>query len=181
MGDVRPPSARPWKTIGRLPRILIYGPQPVPYDLPGWEAWARSLADDVLSVEKTSELRPIAGAQKAAPMVCSPMEAIFDGVSPTKDLRLKAVSLPGFGRIITVSCEPVAEIADLLSPKESDLVLGYEGDVFGYLPTDAMIAEGGYESSRFMSHFGLSGAFKPGLDARISSLGEALLKGSAFT
>ncbi len=180
MGDVRPPSAKPWKTVRRIPNLIIYGPQPVPYDLSGWEAWAQGLAGQVMAADLAGEMRQLDRPAEAMAMVRLPMSEIFEGEVPTPEFHVKTVRLPGFGRVVALSCEPVSTIPQILGADDADLVLGYEGDVFGYLPTEAMIAEGGYEARRFMTHFGLEGAFKPGLDARMAALGEGLLSRSAL-
>jgi hypothetical protein len=44
---------------------------------------------------------------------------------------------------------------------------GYADDVFGYLPTDRQIAEGGYEAADFFFPFGLSGRFKPRIEGSV--------------
>ncbi|MGC4025375.1 MAG: hypothetical protein QM744_09610 [Mesorhizobium sp.] len=46
---------------------------------------------------------------------------------------------------------------------------GCAGPTFGYLPTDAQIAEGGYEAERFKEFFGVTGSWKPKVTARVVS------------
>jgi len=47
---------------------------------------------------------------------------------------------------------------------------GLYGQVFGYLPTEKQVAEGGYEPERSQSAYGISGKFLPQLDKRIIDL-----------
>jgi hypothetical protein len=54
--------------------------------------------------------------------------------------------------------------------------VGYLGSVFGYLPTAAQVAEGGYEVEGFQPLFGLSGHFE---SSRIEEVVSACVK-SAF-
>ena len=174
MGDIRPRSPSPWNSLRRVPRLAIYGPSPPPFDRAGWNRWADALAAEVTSIEAAGDTRPIDSSPGAVPMMRLPLDQIFEGSSPTPELHGKAIRVPGVGRIIALSCEPVTAIADLVDAGADDLVLGYEGDVFGYLPTEAMVAEGGYEPWGSLKSFGLRGAFKPGLDARVAMFGRAL-------
>lgn len=174
MGDVRPRSPGPWLTLRKAARIAIYGPEAPAFDRESWDAWARGLSEEVVAIDANGDTRQIDSAPRAVPMVRLPMNEILEGTSPVPELHGKAIRLPGVGRVIALSCEPVTAIAGLVAESDDDLVLGYEGDVFGYLPTDAIVAEGGYEARRFMDTFGLRGAFRPGLDANIAAMGAAL-------
>ena len=42
--------------------------------------------------------------------------------------------------------------------------MGYIDNVYGYLPTKAMLAEGGYEVRGFMKPFGIKGEFVANID-----------------
>lgn len=174
MGDTWPRSPGPWNLLHRLPSFLIYGPSPLPYDEEHWEQWVRCVTDKVLAVESSGTARPMAAESGAARMEKLGMDEIFEGVSPVPELTAKSIRLPGVGRIVALSCEPVADIAEVFAEDAEDLILGYEGDVFGYLPTDALIVEGGYESCRFMDAFGLRGTFRSQLDSRIERMSAAL-------
>lgn len=175
MGDVRPRSPAPWLTLARLPGVLVYGPQASPYDLASWEAWAGELGNQVLAAHAAGEARPLEDRPEAAPMERLPLSALFDGSAPVPEFHAKAVRLPGLGRLVALSCEPVSDVAALLGANDADMVLGYEGDVFGYLPTEAQIEQGGYEARRFMTSFGLAGRFRSDLDKIIADVGRKLL------
>lgn len=178
MGDAWPRSPRPWKAWSQGPGLVLYGPRQPPFDHDVWRRWSDELAKEALVIDDAGVTWPLTAPSGAPPGAARfsrlPVAEMFDGVSPVAELQAKSVVVPGVGRVITLSCEPVAEIAALVAGDRDDLVLGYEGDIFGYLPTDAMIAEGGYESERSMAYFGLSGRFRPGLDARVSALGASL-------
>jgi len=174
MGDVRPRSPRSWKAPTRAVQLAVYGPTAPTFTREEWDRWAADLASQVISIDASAKAKPANTHPSASPMVRLPMSMLFDGICPVAEMHGKAIVAPGLGRIITLSCEPVTAIAGLAAYSESDLVLGYEGDVFGYLPTESMIMEGGYEPRRFMKSFGLSGSFRPGLDAHIAGLGATL-------
>lgn len=60
-----------------------------------------------------------------------------------------------------LNCEPSYAYHNLF---ENDCtVTGYSSGVFGYLPTDDQIYQGGYEVSGFMPFFGTSGSFVQGI------------------
>jgi len=46
-------------------------------------------------------------------------------------------------------------------------IAGYSNDVFAYVPSERVLAEGGYEAGGAMVYFGIHGPFKPGLEDRI--------------
>jgi hypothetical protein len=175
MGDVRPRSPVRWNTWRRAGGIAIYGPSAPGFDRASWREWSSALAAEVSSVASQGQSHVVDDDKpRAAPTAVLPMKSLLEGRSPVAELRGKAVFAPGIGRIVALSCEPVTEVAGLISDDSDDLVLGYEGDVFGYLPTDAIRAEGGYEAERFMQSFGMTGRFKPGLDEQIAAMGRSL-------
>jgi hypothetical protein len=49
------------------------------------------------------------------------------------------------------------------------LGVGYTGPVFGYLPTDKHVREGGYESEGFIEPFGLRGSFSSGIEELVKN------------
>ena len=73
----------------------------------------------------------------------------------TLAMEIQLISLGDKVSFVTLPGEPVAELArdlgGLLSNPDSTFVLGYTNGLVGYLPTDTMIEEGGYETES--SHF----------------------------
>ncbi len=55
-------------------------------------------------------------------------------------------------------------------PAEPLWIAGYCNDVFAYIPSERVLAEGGYEAGGAMQYFGIHGPFKPGLEDRILGL-----------
>ncbi len=49
-------------------------------------------------------------------------------------------------------------------------VAGYCNEVFAYLPSERILAEGGYEGASAMVYFGWHGPFKPGMEDRVVGL-----------
>jgi hypothetical protein len=46
-------------------------------------------------------------------------------------------------------------------------VAGYSNEVFAYVPSERVLAEGGYEGGGAMKYFGIHGPFRPGLEEKI--------------
>jgi len=53
-------------------------------------------------------------------------------------------------------------------------IAGYCNEVFTYLPSERVLAEGGYEAGGAMVYFGIHGPFKPGVEDRIVGLAKRL-------
>jgi hypothetical protein len=83
---------------------------------------------------------------------------------------LSLVALPG---------EPVVDFALRIRktfPQRRIWVAGYSNEVFAYLPSERVLAEGGYEGGDAMKYFGWHGPFKPGVEDRIIGLVTRLLE-----
>jgi hypothetical protein len=169
MGDVWPrsPDLRP--APERLLSLALYGPTLRPMERQVWDHWAERFAAEVVAIEAGGRRQNLDAQGVVPTMAKMGVTDLIDGESPVPELHAKSVTAPGVGRIVALSCEPVTEIAALVA-RPDDLVLGYEGDVFGYLPTDAMVAEGGYEPKQSLPAFNLTGRFRQGIDQKIVSL-----------
>ncbi len=83
---------------------------------------------------------------------------------------LSLVALPG---------EPVVDYALRLRKQFEGRriwVAGYSNEVFAYLPSERVLAEGGYEAAGAMKYFGWHGPFKPGVEDRVVGLATKLLE-----
>lgn len=128
----------------------------------------------MIAIANASKVRFLSDDNFSAISARLPLAEVFNGYTPVSELSGKAVTIPGLGRIAALSCEPVTEIANIFRHSPDDLILGYEGNVFGYLPVDSMIAEGGYEPFGFMPAFNLRGSWKPSLDRRLEDFSKLL-------
>ena len=87
-----------------------------------------------------------------------------------------------FGDDLTLVAMPGETVVDyaLRLRREHDgtrlWVAGYSNEVFAYIPSKRVLAEGGYEASGSMKCFGIHGPFKPGVEDRVMGLVEELLK-----
>ncbi len=55
-------------------------------------------------------------------------------------------------------------------------VAGYCNEVFAYIPSERVLAEGGYEAAGAMKYFGFHGPFKPGVEERVVKVVERLIE-----
>lgn len=88
-------------------------------------------------------------------------------------MEVQLVSLGDKVSFITLPGEPVAELARdlkrLTNNPHSTFVLGYTNGLIGYLPTDAMIEEGGYETEASQYVYLLPSALDSGAQSTILS------------
>ena len=78
-----------------------------------------------------------------------------------------------FGKSLTLVAlggEVVVEYALRLKrefPKERMIVAGYSNDVMAYIPTAAMLKEGGYEPVTSMTYYGFPSPFREDVEERV--------------
>lgn len=104
---------------------------------------------------------------------------VMFGGGKSPDIRLEAVrlDLAGSCGILALNGEPLGEWRPLLPAGMLDrrIATGYLAGPCLYVPTDAAVAQGGYEADQFRTAFGLEGgAFADGLDAIVTGTLEAL-------
>jgi hypothetical protein len=175
-GDLRPPS------IGRWPRRGT------------WRGLVMTFVSVVLNGRSFVGFTAREYARWMANIVKSAEEALNQaGHAPplaTKlSIRRSAVDLSALGisgeigqvtfhwfdldeelRVVGISAEVCWEYAGLIEsafPGKTIWPVGYIDSVYGYLPTKAMLAEGGYEVSGFMRPFGIEGSFVADIDETI--------------
>ncbi|MBC8869669.1 MAG: neutral/alkaline non-lysosomal ceramidase N-terminal domain-containing protein [Planctomycetes bacterium] len=81
--------------------------------------------------------------------------------------------------LVVLSGETVVDYALRLRKEFSGQrlwVAGYSNEVFAYLPSERVLAEGGYEAAGAMKYFGFHGPFKPGVEDRVVGLVRRLME-----
>lgn len=153
-GDIRPHVAAR-RSASTFLKTVVIGPRFGTFDADGWKHWASGIVDAVLRGKELAQETSLNGVDVKTNTL--PVREIFSGTATPDKIELHGVSLGPDLRFLTVSAEPVAELG--LFVAENTILVGYEGDIFGYLPTDAMIPEGGYEGRGFIPLFHLNGHF----------------------
>jgi hypothetical protein len=170
-GNVRPnitPSAKKtgWRErLQRIIRIVAFGNLFPTVSAEDWARWSRSVAASVSEIARADPVKTFSPAKLQTGSARIPLGSFFDGSIPDKMLTARVVRLGEEFEIVALSAEPSVEWQRILDdavpipPVRIRLYAGYLGAVFGYLPTAAQIAEGGYEVEGFQPFFGLSGDF----------------------
>lgn len=127
-------------------------------DLADWNQWAGRLGTRVQEVLRSPGTR-IRGPIKSSLRSLS-VRAI--GLRSNKELRSQEIWLGSDLVVSGLSAEVAVEYVELLRKLRAPahvIPVGCVGDVYGYLPVDAMVPEGGYEVRGFVPRFGLRGRF----------------------
>jgi neutral ceramidase len=125
-------------------------------NLAEWKRWAGRLGTRVLDLVR-SQGAPIRGPIKSNARGLNVREI---GLSSQKELRLQEIWLGSDLVVSGLSAEVAVEYVELLRNLRAParvIPVGCVGDVYGYLPVDAMVPEGGYEVRGFVPRFGLRG------------------------
>jgi hypothetical protein len=100
------------------------------------------------------------------------------------NLEVQLVSLGDKVTIVTLPGEPVAELASklrrLTGNPNSTFILGYTNGLIGYLPTDTMIEEGGYETDVSKFAYLLPSSLSRGTESAIISGAENCIGATAY-
>ena len=178
-GDLRPPATGRWVRKGRWTRRLLLlatsfvnGPYFVGFTPKEYRAWVEGIA--------ACAQRGADEAANSAPLVTklilhrASMALSVLGLSgETSALTLHWFDLAERLRVVGISAEPCWEYAKLVRsafPGKTIWPVGYVDSVFGYLPTQSMLSEGGYEVMGFGHAFGIKGEFVSNLDRVVTEL-----------
>jgi len=141
-----------------------------------WQEWTRSLGQAVAATAGTRSGHTIAGPIECTSRVLALQEL---GLESAKRLQLDQIRLGTDLVICGLNAEVAVEYVEVLRELHAPahvFPVGCVGDVFGYLPVDAMVREGGYEASGFIERFGLRGSFVRNVEHLVT---ERLLRGGA--
>jgi hypothetical protein len=170
-GDIRPnmaSSLRPgWRgRLWQLARRLVSGPGFATCTADDWTRWSQSMAAAIRDILTAGPAPTLTTDSLQCGAASLPLDRFFSGSTPDKDLAVQIVRIGKQLEIIALSAEVTLSwqgILDAAVPPADGCIrlhAGYAGALFGYLPTAAQIAEGGYEVEGFQPLFGLSGHFE---------------------
>lgn len=169
-GDLRPPfrarmrSLRDVVNWGRFG--IIFGP-PTQSE---WSNWADSLAELVIAT-LAGNTEPIQATSLAASYHLVPLGECLDGTDSDPRFALQCISIGDRLQWVAMSAEPVVAyrcMVEKLFPGKKVITIGDIDRVFGYLPTDSMLADGGYEVDGFRRAFSFPGRFRGGIDQLVA-------------
>lgn len=161
-GDTRPPFSG-FRGAGGLLRRLLQGPQFRSPGIAEWRGWANGLASGVLAA--LSNCRQVDLSEPLSRRLSVAEKELGSGGDGDKPLVWHLVDCGGF-RILGVNAEPVTTYRRLIEPFFRDkplLTSGCIDQTHGYLPTDAMLPQGGYEVDGFRDLFDYKTKFREGM------------------
>jgi hypothetical protein len=175
-GDVRPDlraAGGRWNWLNTLRR----GPSFGEVSMGPWQAWADRIGKALLGAVAAAEPCPHDGDVHVA-RVELPLAEIVDGkLNPAlagRTVALQRLSLGAGLDLVFVEAEVCAPYLDAFGAPQA-ICVGYTGDVFGYLPTEAQVAEGGYEGGGFMATMDLAGGMVPGFERAVRAAARELM------
>ena len=122
--------------------------------------WGESLGREVVATMARAAAKPLGQLEVREASV--PLSQLIAGCASDRVIALRRLTLAPDVHLFFVSAEVVCEYALWLRSEVGAGIIcavGCAAGVFGYLPTQQMIAEGGYESAGFFRSFGLCGSF----------------------
>lgn len=165
-GDIRPVTTTRPHTVRQRANRLLFGPQFFDMTMKSYRSWTHSLTQNIIQLTQTEPARSDAIDIVAARSTV-PTSEFVDGSRPSADTTFHALRLGDLLTIAGVSAEVVCEYAEWtrsLARTRNVMCVGCMDDTFGYVPTEAMLLEGGYEAGGYCTAFGLE-SVRPGIEA----------------
>jgi hypothetical protein len=178
-GDLRPPAVGRWKRRGPwikrvllLANTLVNGPCFSEFSVKQHAAWQSGIVECAKKAADEAAIAPPLATKLELHRTSIALSAL--GLSgETSALTCHWFDLAEGLRVVGISAEACWEYAQLIRrafPAQTIWPVGYIDSVFGYLPTQAMLREGGYEVSGFRKAFGIRGEFVGNLEDVIEGL-----------
>lgn len=152
-GNTRPDASARVHKPKEIIRRIFSGPLFDDMTWPTYRKWSSSLADEVLQALDTSQVNDGSGIQ-AQKIITPGTELATSG----RNLTFQSIKLGRDFQLVGVSGEPVVEYANIVrefSTTKNTMCIGCIDEPYGYIPTDEIILQGGYESDQSRTHFGV--------------------------
>jgi hypothetical protein len=166
-GDIRPPFVTAPDSSFRRISQWLRGPRFRRPSLAEWQTWAGEIAAAAAAAARERSVR-VAGSDVAVRRW--PIDGVYSPAQhPASDLTWHLIDGNEW-TILGVNAEPVVEYQALVQqrfPGALLLAAGCIDEPRGYLPTDRMLGEGGYEVEGFRKPFGFSARFSRSLESRV--------------
>jgi len=178
-GDLRPPAFGHWSRRGSwIKRLLLLGssfvngPCFTGFSPEEYQRWLAGIATAACGAVDEAAKSPEMTTRLAVRRSSMPLGDV--GITcDIPALTCHSVELAESLRIVGLSAEVCWEYIGLVQrafPGQTVWPVGYIDDVFGYLPTNTLVSEGGYEVTGFLPAFGVEGRFTADLEQRIAAL-----------
>lgn len=169
-GNLRPPAfLKPGRNPARRLDQLLRGPAFGSFSDAEYARWSGSLARLVADLADSPALRTFPPALNHQTLTF-PLSTLIEGEPGSQVFALTRLRLATRLQLLTLTAEVVTEyirhIARLF-PEVETIPVGCVGGTYGYLPTNRMVQEGGYEAGGFFEFFSLGGRFEPSLETRV--------------
>ncbi len=163
-GDIRP-NIVVTPSLSHAVASALRGPRFAPVSLEAWMDWCRLMADRVAAAADVSHQAAAVAEELSTASVSVPVSRFIRRSKSRKALRIQRLSFGLSFTAVFASAEVLVEHSDALTLVGNDVIgVGYAGDVFGYLPTDAQVQEGGYEATGWLSLFNIGDGYDGSLD-----------------
>jgi hypothetical protein len=168
-GDVRPRLLARLKTPREFILRVLQGPLFGKPSLAEWEAWASSLADEVLKMYKAEGANSnVEGIRCAS--VAFPVADIAPGHNPNDRFEVQYVELTNGFRFVGWNAEMVHGYRKMITRilgGERLLTANCLDQTLAYMPLEEMLPGRGYEVEGFHHNFAFSGKYAKGINTRI--------------
>jgi hypothetical protein len=178
-GDVRPcVLASPASLRERISRA-VNGPQFGRFDGASFAAWCGGVADAALrAADAALASRPLDPAPRHATETLT-FARLVDGRGPLGSVGFARMDLASDLALFAVAGEAMTEHAALvrgLAPGRTLVPVGCADAAVGYVPTSAMVRQGGYEGGECLPYFGVEGRFRDDASDAFRSVAERLVR-----
>ena len=165
-GDVRPPELDRRTSLASRAKRFLLGPRFGRFSAEEWERWVDSLASRVVAIASLPSGMLVDGPVRAR-RIAKPLSDFVLGAPTEAEVVFHRVMLGSDVAVVGVAAEVVTEYGALVEATFDTTInipVGYIDEVYGYLPTERMLHEGGYEARWFLAPFALKGPLNPAIE-----------------
>ncbi|WP_310174746.1 hypothetical protein [Enteractinococcus fodinae] len=157
-GNTRPKASGQAQTLKSKVRRRLAGPVFERMKPHTYQKWMTSLTEVLLGAIRNAKI--LDSPKTSVRRISIPGSDFMDANKPLDHVYVSRIDLDTKVSFVTVSAEVVAEYAPILRQILHDrhvVCVGCADHVIGYLPTQEIMSEGGYEAGQFCKPFDLDG------------------------
>lgn len=178
-GDIRPYFFDRKNTLREKARAISKGPSFAPMSTAESLTWSQTLAEKVFSATETAKKHSPLRSAVYVERTEYPLRLLLENAPEERKFSVARLDFGDRLRFLFLSAEPVVAYSDFvrrMSLGRFTFPVGYTDDVFGYIPTKAMLDEGGYEAGQFFQSFSLTGALQPNVEKLVNQSIREIIK-----